>query len=136
MTTLTPFGDFGAIERRMRRAFEEFGFARALGPAADAYESEKEYIVELEVPGFDEQELNVSVSDHTLAVTGKRKTETEAKDKSLIMRERLESEFERRFILPGASDSKHVTADYTKGVLTVHVPKLRAATTKIPIASK
>ena len=136
MTTLTPFGDIGAFERRMRRAFEDFGFARALGPAADAYENEKEYVVELEVPGFDEKELDVSVSDHTLAVIGKRKAEKETKDKSLLLRERLEAEFERRFVLPGPADSKHVTADYAKGILTVHVPKIHAATTKIPIASK
>ena len=43
------------------------------------------------------------------------------------MRERLEAHFERRFRLPIEADTDHVTAEYGKGVLTLHVPKLAAA---------
>jgi HSP20 family protein len=77
----------------------------------------------LEVPGFDEKELEVEVRDHTLSVTGERKEESEKKEKTLRLGERLEKRFERRFELPTEIDSEHVKADYTKGVLTVHVPK-------------
>jgi HSP20 family protein len=134
MTTLVPFGDLSAMERRMRRTFEELGFARTLGPAADAYESEKEYVVELEVPGFDEKELDISVFDHTLAISGKRSIEKETKEKTLLLRERLKTQFERRFVLPEFVDSKHVKAEYAKGLLTVHVPKTQPAKSKVPIA--
>ena len=79
------------------------------------------------MPGFDEKELQIEVRDHTLFVTGEREEETEKKEKekekTVRLRERLEKRFERRFELPTGIDNEHVNAEYTKGVLTVHVPK-------------
>jgi HSP20 family protein len=83
MTTLVrwaPFQDFDVIERRMRRMLEDFGVAPAPLPAADLYETEKELIVELDVPGFDEEQLALEVSDHTLIVRGERVKAKEEKD--------------------------------------------------------
>lgn len=111
------------MDRRMRRFFEDLGFASALTPAADVYETERELVVELDVPGFDEKEIDIEVRDHMLAVSGERHVATEKNKKALHLRERLEERFERRFELPAAVDSEHVTAEYAKGVLTVHVPK-------------
>ncbi|MGH3133069.1 MAG: Hsp20/alpha crystallin family protein [Gaiellaceae bacterium] len=91
------------------------------------YETDKEYAFELEVPGFEERELTVEVSDRTLAVEGER---TEAKDerkKEYRLRERLENAFERRFELPPEADPKSVGAEFAKGVLVVHAAKLEAA---------
>jgi HSP20 family protein len=45
------------------------------------------------------------------------------KEKQLRLHERLEATFERRFVLPVETDTEHVSAEYGKGVLTVHVPK-------------
>lgn len=133
----TPLTDLTAMERRMRRLFEDIGFAPALTPAADVYEAGGEFVVELEVPGFDEKELEISVSDHTLTIAGARKEMTEKKEKSLLLRERLESHFERRFVLPAEADATHVKAEYAKGVLTVHVPKTaEKATKKVAITKK
>lgn len=119
----TPMRELDLMDRRMRRFFEDLGFVSALTPAADVYETDDEVVVELEVPGFDEKELEIEVSDHTLRVKGERTEETERKDKTLRLRERLEKQFERRFELPAESDGEHVTAEYMKGVLTVRVPK-------------
>ena len=119
----TPFRELDLMDRRMRRFFEELGVVPALAPAADVYELEGELVVELEVPGFDEKELEIEVRDHTLSITGERAEETEKKEKTLHMHERLEKRFERRFELPAGIDGEHVAAEYTKGVLTVHVPK-------------
>lgn len=120
----TPFRELDVMDRRMRRFFEDLGFVPALAPAADIYETDGELVVELEVPGFDEKELEIEVRDHTLSVTGEREELTEKKEKTLRLRERLEKRFERRFELPMEADGEHVTAEYTKGVLTVHVPKI------------
>jgi HSP20 family protein len=119
----TPLRELDLIDRQVRRFFGDLGFAPALTPAADIYETDGELVVELEVPGFDEKELEIEVRDHTLSVTGEREEKTERKEKALRLRERLETRFERRFELPPDVDSEHVTAEYTKGVLTVHVPK-------------
>jgi len=119
----TPSRAMGFMDRNMRRIYEELGISLALAPAADIYEGGQELVVELEVPGFGEEELEVTVSDHTLAISGQRPKEVEATDKALHLHERLERKFERRFELPAAAESTRITAEYRHGVLTVHVPK-------------
>lgn len=121
----TPFRELDAMERRMRRILEDVGVAPAPLPAADVYETKDEFVVELEVPGYDNDELSIEVSDHTVRVTGERSETVDEKLKSFRLRERLEREFERRFQLPNEADTKHVTAVFEKGVLELHAPKLQ-----------
>jgi HSP20 family protein len=133
MTTIVkwaPFWDFDVVERRMRRMLEDFGVAPAPLPAADMYETEKELVVELDVPGFDEKELALAVSDHTLTITGERLKEKELKEKTFYLHERLEKHFERKFTLPPEADVEHVQANFKTGVLEVHVPKIELAKTR------
>lgn len=127
MTTLVkwaPFSELDVFERRMRRMLEDFGVAPAPLPAADMYETDKELVVELDVPGFDEKELVLEVTDHTLTIKGERLAEKEEKRKSYYLRERLEKHFERRFTLPPEVDTEHIDAKFHTGVLEVHVPKI------------
>ena len=119
----TPFMELDPIERRMRRWLEEFGFAPLVAPPTDIYETEREYVVELEVPGFDEKELTVEVFDHTLAIKGERAEAKEETTKEFALRERLASQFERRFVLPVEADTNKLKAVFAKGVLEVHAPK-------------
>lgn len=118
----TPLRDLDRFERRMRRAIGDIGVI-ALSPPADVFETDAEYVVELEVPGFDEQELAIEITDHQLLVKGSREEELERTERAVLLRERLERRFERCFELPLAADTEHVSASYGKGVLTVHVPK-------------
>lgn len=127
MTTMlkwSPFQDLDSMERRMRRMFEEIGFASTLLPAADVYETDEEIVLEVEVPGYDEKELGIEVSDHRLTIRGERKETTEQKEKAFRLHERLEREFERFFRLPAEADTEHIEAKFAKGVLEVHAPKL------------
>ena len=119
----TPFQELDSMERRMRRFLEEVGFAPTLLPAADVYEREGEFVVELEVPGFEERELGIEVIDHTLTIKGERMERKEEKEKSFVLKERLEKKFERRFALPPEADTEHLKAIFNKGVLEVHAPK-------------
>ena len=139
MTTLikwAPSQEFDVIDRRMRRMLEGFGVAPAPLPAADLYETEKELIVELDVPGYDEKELALEVSDHTLTVKGERLEEKDEKDKTFYLHERLEKHFERSFTLPVDTEVEKVKATFDTGVLKVHVPKIEAAKPrKIEIAA-
>lgn len=126
MTTVvkwTPFRELDLMERRMRRMLEDVGFGPITMPAADVYETPGEFVVELEVPGFKEQELNLEVTDHTLTVRGEVKAEKEAKDRTFILHERLERHFERRFQLPEDADTEKLVARFEGGVLEVHAPK-------------
>lgn len=120
----TPFQELDSMERRMRRMFEEIGFAPTLLPAADTYETDQEFVVELEVPGFEEKELVIEVSDHHLTIKGERLETKEQQEKAFRLHERLEREFERRFELPDDADTEHVQATFAKGVLAIHAPRL------------
>jgi HSP20 family protein len=132
-----PFQDFDVMERRMRRFFDDAGITPAPLPAADVYETEGEYVFELEVPGFREQELAVEVSDHMLTVKGKRTEEKEEKGKAFRLHERLAKEFERRFQLPSDVVADKLDAEFKAGVLTVHAAREKAAKPRrVAIAAK
>jgi HSP20 family protein len=122
-----PFTELDSMERRMRRLVEEIGIAPGLAPAADVYETDDEFVVELEVPGYEEKELSIEVSDHTLAITGSRERAKEERTKEFVLHERLEREFRRRFVLPREADTEHLRAVFGNGVLEVHAEKLPAA---------
>ena len=137
---LSPFRELDVFERRMRRMFSDFPvpipFVPPLTPAADVYETDGELVVELEVPGYEEKELDVAVVDHTLVVRGAREEKTEQQEKAMRVHERLASTFERRFELPPETDTEHASATYRKGLLTLHVPKTETLEPRsIPIES-
>ena len=133
----TPFRELETMERRMRRFFDDAGFAPALFPAADVYETEDEFVVELEVPGFEEKELDVELTDHVLAVKGHGTEEKDENGKAYRLRERTERTFERRFELPPEVDATAVRADFEKGILEIRAPKAKAPTPrKIELATK
>ena len=126
MTTLvrwTPFRELDLMERRMRRMLEDVGFGPITMPAADVYETPDEFVFELEVPGFDEKELGLEVTDHMLTVRGEAKAVKEDKAKTFILHERLEHAFERRFHLPEDADTDKLVAKFESGVLEIHAPK-------------
>ena len=137
MTTLvkwTPFRELDLMERRMRRMLEDVGFGPITMPAADVYETPEEFVVELEVPGFEEKELGLEVTDHTLTIKGQAKVTKEEKEKAFILHERLEREFERRFQLPEDADTEKLVATFSSGVLEVHAPKtIEAKARKVEI---
>jgi HSP20 family protein len=129
ITRWTPLRELDLMERRMRRMLEGIGLAPALLPAADVVETPGEFVLELDVPGYEEKELEIEISDHTLTITGERKEVKEEKEKTFRLHERLEGEFVRSFSLPLEADTEHVKAVFGKGVLEVHVPKVETAIT-------
>ena len=59
---LSPFRELELLDRRMRRMFSDLPFVPAITPAADVYETDGELVVELEVPGYEEKELEIELS--------------------------------------------------------------------------
>jgi HSP20 family protein len=128
----TPFRDLDLMERRMRSLFPALTVPAL--PATDIIETATAYVFELEVPGYEEQELDIEVVDHTITISGHRQDEEETTDQSLRLHERLEAEFERSFQLPFAADGDQLTATYRKGLLTLRVPKVaKSKPMKVPI---
>jgi HSP20 family protein len=126
MTTLvrwSPFQELDAMERRMRRLFGDLGLVPATLPATDVYETDAEFVFEVEAPGFDKEHLTIEVVDHTLLIKGEQMEEKEQEDKAFRLHERLEKTFERRFELPVHTEPQKIAADFDNGVLTIHAPK-------------
>ena len=123
--------DLDVMERRLRRMVEGFSLTPTFGspglPAADIYETPAEFVIELELPGYEETDLGVEISDHTLTIKGTRAESEDDEEKSYRLRERLECTFERRFLLPAQVDTDAVEAEFTKGVLVIHAPKVATA---------
>lgn len=132
MVKWDPFRDLDLMLPGIRRMLPLP--AMPVYPAADVYETDAEFVVELEVPGFEEKELEIEVTDHTLSVKGEHEETTEKKEKTFRLHERLEKTFERQFALPETVDTEKLTATFEKGVLELHAPKAEiAAAKKIPI---
>ncbi len=123
MVRWSPFQELEQLERRMRRMFDDTGMWAGRLPAADLYETDDAFVLEIEAPGFAEKEITVEVTDHTVRVKGERKEEKDETDKTFVLHERLETTFERRFTLPAGVDTGKLGATFKDGVLKVSAPK-------------
>jgi len=126
------FPTFSDVENRMNRfierAFNEpFGAALAepIGwvPAMDLVETPKEFTLTAELPGLDEKNVDVAIEDGVMTISGEKFEEKKEEDKKVYLYERSYGSFQRSFSLPSGIDGSKVTAEFTKGVLKVHIPK-------------
>jgi HSP20 family protein len=92
-------------------------------PAVDIVEKDTAYEVTAELPGMDESNIDVKVSNNTLTIRGEKKEEKEEKKKDYYLSERRFGSFERRFQIPQGVDAAKIDARFKKGVLTVALPK-------------
>jgi HSP20 family protein len=140
MTTLvrwTPFRELDLMERQIRSLLADAAPASPPIPAADVYETPAEFVVELEVPGFEQKDLSLEITDHTIVVRGEVEEARKEQDKAFLLHERLERSFERRFHLPVDADTDKVKATFSKGVLELHAPRVvEIKPRKIAIARK
>jgi HSP20 family protein len=119
-----PWHEIEAAQRRMRTMLD-LPFASMTLPSADVYETDTEWVAELEVPGFVEKDLTVELVGDTVRVAGQREESKEQKEKAFHMKERLQSSFERRFLLPAGADADAISATFDKGVLKLQAPRSR-----------
>jgi HSP20 family protein len=115
-----------------RRPVPDFGAARpgngwALAPAVDVAEKEKEYEITAELPGLDEKDIDVKVANGVLTIKGEKKEEKEERQKDYYLSERRYGAFHRSFTLPDGVDADQIAATFSKGVLTVKLPKTAQA---------
>jgi HSP20 family protein len=92
-------------------------------PAIDMSEDDKAYKISAELPGLDAKDVDVSVSGNTLVLKGEKRQEKEEKDKNYYFSERAYGSFQRAFELPVSIDRDKISADVSKGVLTITLPK-------------
>ena len=99
-------------------------------PPVEIAEDEKELTVRAELPGIDPKDLDVSVVDNRLVLSGEKKEASETKDKGGYHSETRYGSFRRTLPLPEGVDTEHVDAQYANGVLTLHLPKTAPAPQK------
>ena len=100
---------------------------RGFVPAMDIVETEDAFVATADLPGLTKDDIEISLDDGVLSVSGERKVESEeGEGKSFRRVERAFGRFQRAFTLPQGVDLEKVQAGFNDGVLTVTLPKLEA----------
>jgi HSP20 family protein len=145
MTLPTPrtFDPFLSLRHEIDRMFDDFrhGFgrfwpelsSRDVTPSMDVTETEKEYELKAELPGLEEKDVSVTLTDGVLTIRGEKKIDHEEKGKDFRKVERSYGEFSRSLEVPAGTDPETIKATLDKGVLTVRVPKKAADVEKIEV---
>lgn len=125
------FEDFGAGFWRSPFRSSLFGIApfrrneaaSAAMPAVDVSETDDAYEITVELPGIDEKDVEVKLANGILTIKGEKQEEKEEKQKGYHMRERSFGSFQRSFQVPDGVDVDKINASFTKGLLSVTLPK-------------
>ena len=112
------FGPLAAAEHFWPKADDGF-----MTLAVDVAEDDKAYTITAELPGIDEKDVDVNITEDVLTLKGEKRAEKEEKDKSHYLCERSYGVFQRSFTLPSDVDANKIDAKFAKGVLTVTLPK-------------
>ncbi|HLT91134.1 MAG TPA: Hsp20/alpha crystallin family protein [Woeseiaceae bacterium] len=143
--SLESFRDsIASLHREMDRLFESlwqdgFGLSPLAGdwtrlepvPRLDVSEDDKGFTVKVDLPGMDEKNVDVTLTDRVLTIRGRREEDTESKDKDYYRRERTFGAFRRSIEIPAEVDVSKISASFKKGVLTIELPKTPAAQEKV-----
>ena len=99
--------------------------ANATAPAINVVESDKDYKVEVAVPGMTKEDFNIHLGDENeLVFSMEKKVENEDKDnKKYLRREFSYTKFQQSLYLPDNVDKEKITANVANGVLTIELPK-------------
>ena len=132
------FGRLSSLRDQLDRLFESplaewTGTSQLLSgwtPALDVHEDKENFIVKAELPGMKREDIDVSLHDGALSISGERKSETKHEDAEVHRTERFFGRFQRTVALPASVAADKVKAQYKDGVLTVTLPKTEEAKPK------
>jgi len=94
-----------------------------LSPKMDIAETESEYKVEVELPGINQEDIEVKMDNNILTVKGKREEEKEEKERTYYTRERYYGSFQRSVSLPNNVSAEDIEARFNNGILHIQIPK-------------
>jgi HSP20 family protein len=108
------------------RAFENLN----LSPLMDLVEDKNFYKIEVEMPGMDEKDIEISLSGNILTIRGEKSVSSKDERKNYIAREINYGKIERSITLPQLADADKASATFKKGMLWISIPKRSGASTK------
>jgi HSP20 family protein len=127
-----PFRDFGQLQDRINRAFtvpygrpgeDVLMTSGNWVPPVDIYENgAHELVLKAELPDMSRDDIDITVVDGTLTITGEKRFAGDVKEEQFRRVERRYGKFSRSFALPRTLDTTKVGAEYRTGVLTVRLP--------------
>src|SRR4051794_19069793 len=127
-----PAREINSFQQEMNRLFSSFfdtpGTTATTGPrrwipAMDVIETDEHFVLRADLPGMTESDIDLSLEDHVLTVSGERKAEHEARGEGYYRVERASGSFSRSLTLPEGVDGDAIAATFDKGVLEVRIPK-------------
>lgn len=145
MTTLTKKtgqSPIDSIKRQMDRFFDDLSpftiqtnheslmGLDVMSPDTDMMETEKEYTVALDLPGFQKKDIEINYQDNRLIIKGSREEESKEEKPDYLHRERYFGEFLRTVTMPTKIKEDEIKASFKDGVLTVKAPKVEVSKPK------
>jgi HSP20 family protein len=129
--SLAPLGEMAQMTNRLRRLFDTpFDmdmFPQPVGwvPAMEVTEAADELLVTAELPGLKKDDVDLSLDGSMLTLRGEKKEERteDDRERKVHVYERSYGTFTRSFMLPREIDAEKIRADFTDGVLKLHLPK-------------
>ncbi|MBN2509140.1 MAG: Hsp20/alpha crystallin family protein [Spirochaetales bacterium] len=117
-----------SIWDEMDRVFDNFlvdapVYGRTWAPLVDVRESENEYVLEAELPGLTEADVDVKVEDNLLTISSAKKEDRKDDKNGYLIRERRSAQFSRSFVLPKDVDAEKIDGVYKNGILSLHLAK-------------
>lgn len=126
--------DFDRLFGRFMRGLDTFDDTRQFAPAIDIEEKDDKFELTAELPGVDMKDIDITVSNNTLTLSGEKKETSEKKEEGNNYTERFYGSFRRDLTLPDNIDSEKISAEVNSGVLRVTLPKSeKAAPRKIEV---
>ena len=147
-TRAVPTDPVGALQQEVDRAFGHFwdmlpypfGVLGRLQQTetvrVDVDDNGKEFMVTAELPGMNDTDIDVSITDGWLTIRGEKKSDREAEQNGILARERIYGVMERTVLLPDGVDPDAAKATFKNGVLTLTIPRSaeqQANTKRIPV---
>ena len=141
LVKFNPFTELAGVDRLFNNTFDRFFedtdtrlTNRTWSPSVDVSETETEVIFTAEFPGCEKDEMDISVNEGLLSISGERQF-TEKKETKHHRVERWYGKFHRSFVLPKSADAEKISANLKNGVLTVTLPKKEEAKPRqIPVS--
>jgi len=143
LTRWNPFREMEDMQRRMSTLFDWSPLRRSSltpdeenisvpewAPLVDIAEDDKEYLIKVELPEVQKDDVKVTTEGGTLTISGERKSESEEKGRKFHRMERYYGRFERSFSIPDDAEPDNVKAEFKDGVLRVHLAKSEKARPK------
>ncbi len=109
--------------RMLDNFFDDVPVWNTRTPAVDVKEEDKRYLMEVELPGLTDKDIELKVEDSILTLSSKKEESKEEKKNGYLLRERRSTEFCRTFVLPQDAERSEVKAEFKNGLLMVDIPK-------------